>query len=115
MISARDFVDLLRIYKHKSDSIQIASTSIERNDMPKNKGFVRGTVVLSGVLFEKMGAVDIQKHKLPKLMCKSADDENESVCDWTRIRYIVQTDIKGWIPSSVINTAMSSTNVGMLQ
>merc|ERR1712003_494926 len=103
MISARDFVGLCRIYEDlDGKSVQIASTSIERKDMPKKKGFVRGNIILSGVLFEQMEQSEVVKCKLPKLMM--LDDEKESECKWTRIRYIVQTDLKGWIPSSVINS-----------
>ena len=115
IISARDFVDLLRIYEVADDmnadckSIQIVGTSIERDDMPQNKGFVRGTVVLCGLLFEKIEESELDKYKLPRLMVLNGE------CAWTRIRYINQADIKGWIPASVINSAMTSTQVGLMK
>ena len=121
LISAREFVDLLNIFQTNDDdgkvkSVQVASKSITRNDFPERKGFVRGDVVLSGVLFERLTQDEIKnKYKLPKLMIN--DEKNNEKCEveWSRIKYIVQSNIKGWIPSSVINTAMSSTNSGMMR
>eukprot|EP01084_Bolivina_argentea_P018742 34871_1 len=121
IISARDFVDLLNIFEVKDNNqiktVQIASKSIKHDEIPEKKGFVRGIVVLSGVLFDRLDDNDMEKYKLPKLIAKDNDDEKESTSEieWTKLRYIVQSNIKGWIPQSVINTAMSSTNVGMMR
>ena len=128
LISPRDFVDLLSIHEFENNatgykSVQIASKSIERDDVPKQKGFVRGTVVISGVLFERLSDNEMKDMKLPKLTVSAKGDENgdedekekTKECEWTRIRYILQTDIKRWIPASVINAAMSHTNNGMMR
>eukprot|EP00483_Globobulimina_turgida_P003865 UN03873 len=101
IISPRDFVDLLNIYEVKDDNdkcmtVQIASKSIKRNDIPEKKGFVRGVVVLSGVLFDRLGENDLAEYKLPKLVVQEAvnvaanvgDEEKESEVGWTRLRYI---------------------------
>ena len=119
IISARDFVNLLRIYELKGEeekdgeyqAMQIASRGIEMKGMPEKKGFVRGVVNLSGVIFEKVGQRDIKdKYKLPTLRMI-----HNKQCEWTRIRYIVQSDIKGWLPTSIVDKAMASTNNGMMR
>ena len=115
MISPRDFVDLLNIYKlddedKNYEALQIASKSIKYEPIAEKKGFVRGECVLSGVLFEKLRDDEIEELGLPELK-----DGDGNVVVWTRVRYLLQSNIKGWIPSSVINTAMSSTNIGMMK
>ena len=128
LISPRDFVNLLSIHEFENNAtgykaVQIASKSIERDDVPEQNGFVRGTVYISGALFERLSEDEMKEMKLPKLTVAAKEDENADEdekentkeCEWTRIRYIVQTDIKGWIPVSVINASMSYMNNGMMR
>merc|ERR1712176_1471962 len=107
-ISPRDFVDLLRLYKLKNDetgyeALEIAQKSISYKKLPKQKGYVRANNVLNGVLFEKMSKNELKQKGLPSFIV------NGKECEWTKIRIINQSDIKGWIPSSVINSAFTLT------
>ena len=77
--------------------------------------------MICGMLFEGMNDTEMKEMKLPELMVpvdKASGNQNmgkTKKCEWTRIRYVLQTDIKGWIPSSVINAAMSHTNKGIMR
>ena len=128
LVSPRDLVDLASVHTFTNKetgfkSIQTVLKSVERKDIPKQRGFVRANVVISGLLFERLSDDEMEKMELPKLMVSDnqhhdADNENmvnDKECEWTRIRYITQTDIKGWIPSKVINAAMSHTISGVIR
>merc|ERR1712176_1629301 len=80
-ISPRDFVDLLRLYKLKNDetgyeALEIAQKSISYKKLPKQKGYVRANNVL-------------KQKGLPSFIV------NGKECEWTKIRIINQSDIKG--------------------
>lgn len=110
LISARDFCDVIQISKCEN-GLQISSRSVKCAKLPPQKGFVRGEVLLSGVRFERLSAEEIKERNLPALR----SGITASACVWTRVRYILQSDIKGWLPASVVNAAMSSTLSGMMR
>ena len=127
LISPRDFVEMVSIHEFTNEatgyqSVQSASKSVEREDIPKQKGFVRGNVVIGGMLFERLSDKEMDEMELPKLMVPVNEDmtfdikekENTKECEWTRIRYILQTDIKGWIPATIVNAAMSRAMNGVI-
>ena len=128
LVAPRDLVDLASVHKFTKNetgykSIQTVLKSVQREDIPKQKGFVRANVVISGLLFERLSDDEMEKMELPKLMvsdnehhdANNVNTVNDKECEWTRIRYITETDIKGWIPSKVINAAMSHTISGVIR
>ena len=117
LISSRDFVDLITVQEFKNEatgyqSLQITSKSIEREDIPEQKGSIRGVIVICGVLIERLSEEEIEKMELPNLMVPANGDENADKveCEWTRMKYIIQADLKGWLPQTAINAGMSQSN-----
>ena len=119
LISPRDFVDLVTVHEFENkvtgyQSLHFTMHSIEREDIPKQKGHIRANLVMCGTLFERLSDEEIEEMKLPKLMVSvdgnGDEKKKKQQCEWTKMRYIIQTDIKGWIPQSVINLAMSQSN-----
>ena len=114
LISPRDCVELFSTHEFENKatgyrSIQIAAKSIVREDIPKQKGFVRADVLIAGWIFERLSNEERKELGLPNLMVDEGDDVNTKECEWTRIRYIFQSDLKGWLPASVINMGISQT------
>lgn len=104
IISPRDFVDLSDIYpindaKTGYEATQLVGVSVECDEVPEKKGFVRGNTLISGFLMEKLSTKELKERYN---IC-------ESQCEWSRMKYIVQSDIKGWIPKSVLNAAFASS------
>ena len=127
LISPRDFVDLQSIHKFEDKatgrkSVMTVLKSVERQDIPEQKGFVRGNVMIRGLLFETLTKEEIQKKKLPKLMVAAKEDKNQGKeptenmkeFQWTRIRYILQLDLGGRIPKWVTKTVMSASTKGLI-
>ena len=125
MVSPRDFVELISMnyYDLKAtgyQSVRIVSKSIVREDIPKQKGFVRGNTLIGGFVFEGLSDEEMEEMELPKLKVPvsgtdDCDDESSethtdgrSDCEWTRIRYILQMDFNGWLPSSLNNERITS-------
>lgn len=81
MVSYRDFVYLNSLHEAQDDDdrVVISSTSIEREDCPPKKGFVRGKLLLGGFVIKPI-------------------DSKSCIID-----YFVQADIGGWIPRFLVN------------
>ena len=116
LISPREFVDLLTIHEFENkatgyQTIQTASRSIKTEDIPEQKGYVRGNTVIRGCRFERLSDEEMKQMELPKLMVavkgSESEEKQQKECEWTRVRYIFQTDPKGRIPKSLINATMS--------
>ena len=124
LVSPRDFVRLISMNEFEDkakgyQSVKIVSKSIVKQDIPKQKGFVRANTLIAGFLFERLSDEEIEQMELPKLKVPGpgdddADEENTETteekrdCEWTRIRYILQMDLKGWLPSSLTNEGLTS-------
>ena len=83
LISARDFVDAASCRRLEDGSILQGGCSIDFEECPPEKQFVRGNLYPSGFIAKPAG-------------------------NGTSLIYVVQSDIKGWIPKSVVESAMVS-------
>ena len=122
LVSGREFLDLASTHEVENKetgcvSILSSSTSIQREDIPKQKGYVRANIMIGGFLFETLSNDEIEEMELPKLMVNVDEESKEKTkeCGWTRIRYILQLDIGGWLPTSVINAALSNSNNALMR
>lgn len=122
LVSGREFVDLASTHEVENKetgcvSILSSSTSIQRDDMPKQKGFVRANIMIGGFLFETLSNDEIEEMELPKLLVTVNEESEEKTkeCRWTRIRYLLQLDVGGWLPTSVINAALSNSNNALMR
>lgn len=114
LIPPRDFVDLVTLHEFKNQatglqSLQIVSKSFDW-DVPEQKGLERGVLVIGGVLLERLSDDEIQQMELPKLQLSA----NKEECEWTRIRYIVQTNVQSKLPQTVLNSGMSKSKNEMM-
>jgi len=95
-ISSRDFIDLVGLEK-EGEEFRFVSRCCETSGFPEEKGRVRGRNYGSAVFLEP---------------CKERYDEknNSWLGNMPSCKYvgIVQVDIKGWIPQTVIDFAMTS-------
>merc|ERR1712098_170425 len=121
-VSARDVIELISINEFKNEttgrqSVQVSSKSIEREDIPDEKGVQRDSTMICGALFEQLSDEEMEKMELPKLMVPVKENgmKKTKECGWTRIRYILQTEITGTLPSTEVSIAMSSTCNGMMR
>ena len=114
LISPRDFVDLLVTHEFTNKetgyrSVQTAQKSVESLFRPEQKGFVRGNVMMGSLLCERLSDEKMEEMGLPRLLVavngdshsKVENKEKTKICEWTRVRYVIQMDLKGWIPASV--------------
>ena len=105
-LSARDVVELISINEvEDKTSFQVSSKSIDRKDIPKIRGFARDNTMICGILFEKLSPKERKKMKIPKL----------KKCEWTRIRYILQTKNSDSLDHSGVNAAMAHTSDEMMK
>ena len=81
------------------EKIQISSCSIKYDGIPPQSGVVRGWNSMSGALFEELVSNESEQKS----------EENEQV--WTKMTYMVQVDLKGWLTSGVVDLAMSGSTV----
>jgi len=127
LISPRDFLDLVSERKIENketgyQSIQTTSKSISHLEVPKQKGFVRANVVIGGLRFETLSNKEIEEMELPKLMVAVNEEsnvdedskENTKECQWTRIQYLLQWDLGGWLPKKLINSVMADSNSALI-
>ena len=127
LISPRDFLDLVSERKIENketgyQSIQTTSKSISHLEVPKQKGFVRANVVIGGLRFETLSNKEIEEMELPKLMVAVNEEsnvdedskENKMECQWTRIQYLLQWDLGGWLPKKLINSVMADSNSALI-
>jgi hypothetical protein len=83
MVSCRDFVSLRTIVS-RPDEYMSLGTAVEYDGMPRVNGRIRGENIVSAYVIRK---------------------EAE---DTTKAMWIVQTDLKGWLPKYLIEQALSS-------
>eukprot|EP00743_Colponemidia_sp_Colp-15_P007776 GILK01008419.1.p1 GENE.GILK01008419.1~~GILK01008419.1.p1 ORF type:complete len:650 (-),score=76.95 GILK01008419.1:122-2020(-) len=84
IVQNRDFVCLRTLHEHvpgRPDVVAITSKSIKREDVPKQKHFVRGHIETAGFLIKRI-------------------PDDPSACDVT---YVVNIDPKGMVPSFIAN------------
>ncbi|XP_072166947.1 stAR-related lipid transfer protein 5-like [Diadema setosum] len=85
LISSRDFVDLITVRRYPSQGIVATSSrSVERKDRPPCDGYVRGINYHGGTF------------------CSPVEGETSK----TRVINIVQTDLCGMLPQSVVESAL---------
>jgi hypothetical protein len=84
LVSSRDFVTL-RHWETKDDIILSCGVAVVHPDMPPNKKYIRGENKSGGWVFKPV-----------------KDNPDRCVFCW-----IVNTDIKGWIPHYVVEQAIS--------
>ena len=97
----RDFVEIISIHELASKAtgyrcVRTASKSNQKRPISRGKRDHPATMVLSGVLCEKLSISEMDQMKLPKLINREITQ-----VEWTRIRYIVQTDQQEWIASGI--------------
>ncbi|KAL6042537.1 StAR-related lipid transfer protein 3 [Balamuthia mandrillaris] len=92
VISARDYVDVLCWQLLEDGSMLQGAISITHPERPPRQGFVRAFNHPCGVLI------------------KPIPDTNKSI-----MHYIVQTDLKGWLPQRVVDGASSSAFIDMMR
>eukprot|EP01083_Nonionella_stella_P184203 667908_1 len=104
-ISSRDFVELHFVEEASADTITSCATSIQTDAYKPTKGCVRGCTIMSAFTLEKMDAKDLEeKYNVPQVKTSLG-----KLCEWTKLAYIAQKDIKGWIPSSVVNKSFEKS------
>lgn len=102
IISQRDFVDIVKIDDLGNNKIFISRSEISHPAFSTIKGFVRGSIIVCGVMIEQLDKVEMEKYKLPSKI------ESVSNIKWCRVRCISQMDYKGWVPSSLIDSSMAA-------
>lgn len=128
LVSGREFVSLCTMHEFTNkatgcQSIQSVSKSVQREDIPEQKGLVRANVVLGGTLFEGLSDKEMEEMQLPKLMVSVNGEDNANAentgntkeCEWTRVRSLLQLDLGGWIPFSAINSSMAKARDGSMR
>ena len=98
-VSARDFVSAVGFEDLDGGGIVHGGSGIPAGhpSFPERPGIVRA-LNLEGVGW----------HLVPVPPPADASEEQRAN-PWTRISYVVQTELRGWLPQFVINSAMSST------
>jgi len=95
-ISARDFVDAVAVVGPLAPDGRYANGGVSVEDdahFPQRAGFVRGwNSAGGGWLFEPLRAAD-----------------GRSV--HTRIHYVIQTDLRGWLPTLIVNNALTGSYI----
>jgi hypothetical protein len=86
LISDRDFV-CASTRRRLGDLIVMASRSVEHTDLPEKQGVIRGEIIHSGFVLEKI------------------DDET------THMTYFTMAQLKGWIPGWLISVGSSDMMV----
>jgi hypothetical protein len=98
-ISARDFVDAVATYALPDGRLVNGGASVvDAARCPERKGVVRGwNTPGGGWVFE------------PVRVPATSDGTGARV--HTRVVYVIHSDLRGWMPSSVVNAALTSTYV----
>merc|ERR1712013_617466 len=95
VVSPRQFTSVVQTWELPNGGRELASQGIKHRDFPPKKGFVEGWNQLYGHLVTRIAEKDA-----PKVSC-----DGETMA-WSRCRYMMQNDIKGWIPKRVVNQVM---------
>ena len=102
IISARDFVDIVKIDKtEKGKKMFISRSEIEHPDFKPIKGHVRGHILKCGISVQQLDDTQIKENKLPTSIESSQD------LKWCRLRMIAQMDFAGWCPRSLLDSVMT--------
>jgi len=107
VISPRQFTSIVKTWRLK-DGLELASGSISHPDFPSKKGLVYGVNVLYG---HRIRLVDPQELKqvygVPDILVPdNGNQENLRPMQWVKCQYVLQTDIKGWLPKKVVDGAI---------
>eukprot|EP01084_Bolivina_argentea_P128293 226797_1 len=109
LISPRNFTELLRCWKINEENViglEKASKSIKYKDYPSKKGFVDAHNTLTGQRITLINDKQLKEmYDIPPIKMKS-DNENE-ILKWCRVQAVLQTDLKGWLPTSVVELGIS--------
>jgi len=104
-ISARDFVDIICVWNDllpgiaKGSFVSAGVGQSENKYFPPKSGVVRGlNSVGCGMYMERIPLDENQKEK--------------SQQEWgTRVRYVIHSNLKGWLPAMAVNKTMTSVYV----
>jgi len=106
-ISPRQFTSIVKTWK-LADGLELASKSISHPDFPSKKGLVDGVNVLYGHRIRTVHPQELKDvYKIPQILVTNGNDENVQAMPWVKCQYVLQTDIKGWVPKKVVDGAIS--------
>ncbi|EFC35737.1 predicted protein [Naegleria gruberi] len=89
-VSKRDYLICRRLKKREDGSIVLCQKSVVDNALyPEQSGYVRGDLLVSGYVI------------------KPVKKPNETTATSCHVTYVIQTDVKGWIPDFVKKMANS--------
>lgn len=101
LVAQREFVDLAQI-KRGDNWLLSFGKSVNYFKYKTNKQFIRGISLFGSLYFVKVDKDTINKLKLPKNI------------NWTKIVYIGQCDLKGWLSKKIVDQAMTNTLTCMM-
>lgn len=102
-VSPRDFVNAVSFENLEGGGIVHGGMGIEEHPLfPQRRG-VQRALNLCGVGWHLLPIPP------PEGRAAAADSS------WTRVSYIIHTDLRGWLPQFVINAAMGSTYAGFFE
>eukprot|EP01083_Nonionella_stella_P234182 824462_1 len=101
LVSPRQFTTLVRRW-NISGGMELAAQSIKYKDFPTKKGFVDAFNNLYGQKIIKIDEKELKnKYGVPEIKV------NNEVLTWCKCEYMIQTDIKGWLPTKVVESAVA--------
>eukprot|EP01084_Bolivina_argentea_P090873 163657_1 len=107
LISPRQFTDCIHAMAIDNGGLELASQSVEDEEFPPKKGFVNAWNYLYGQRITKVPEKEVNaKYGIPTLKV------NEERLEWCKCQYMMQTDIKGWLPTNIVELGISG---GILQ
>jgi len=121
LISPRQFTVISQLWKLGNHGFEDAMQSVNHPAFPPKKGHVDAYNALSA---ERVTVIDEkelkEKYAIPELKVKrnvavNQDDDAKNdgyeqegeVLKWCKIQTVLQTDIKGWLPTAVVETGIS--------
>ncbi|KAF0976262.1 hypothetical protein FDP41_004937 [Naegleria fowleri] len=96
-VSKRDYLIARKFDKREDGSVIIAQKSVVDHSLfPEQSGYVRGDLLCSGYVI------------------KPVKKPNETTASSCHVTYVIQTDVKGWIPDFVKKMANSQLTTQLL-
>ncbi len=93
-VSSRDFVDAVVVMPLPGGSFASGGVSVSDSRFPEAKGCVRG--------FNSAGS---------GWFCEPIPSEDGDGLVWTRCHYVFHSNVKGWLPHSVVTAAVAGSFV----
>jgi len=104
VISPRQFTSITRTWKLQN-GLELASGGVKHPDFPPRKGLVDGHAVLYGLRIRLVDPRELrERYGIPTVPLPNGG-ENE-ILRFVRCEYVLQTDIKGWLPKKVVDQAI---------